>query len=282
MAGLLDTIKAKTGIGGAKKYETSPAIPPFSGMSLKEKLQAIVLEKRTTDRNQRIRRHTTWYLMNLYYQGYQNVDLSQNNSSFDVFEKEDFYVENQFRKSVDTVKQILNKLEGEYLIRPASDNPKDLAKARVADPILEMQRDTVGYDRIVDQKNLNKCLFGNSFQFTDYITSPKYGSIVTPKYSYQEMPDPTFDPMTTEDPMAQPESMMTKTVNGYQTRNKGRQIATVCSPLEINCPVDVRPFTEIPYLQWISRQETEILNYLYPGLNVESGMSSVEVDLAQQ
>ncbi len=294
MAGILDALTNAIGKPGRKLYERQTTTPPFSGMDLKEKLQALVLEKRTADREQRIRRHMTWYLMALYYRGYQNVDLNSSGSSFDVFEKDDFYVENQFRKYVDTVKGLLNKMEGEVVARPASDSPQDLAKARVSDPILEMQRDFVGYDKLKDQKNLHKCLFGNAFIFTDYVTDKKYGSIVTPKFSYREVPDPTFDPMSDPSMMdgmggdgvgmmpPAPPTMMSKVVTGMSSKPKGKQVATVCSPLEINTTVDVRPFTEVPFIQWISRQDTDLLNYLYPGAGIESGMSSVEQDLAQQ
>ncbi len=281
---VMDTLKTKIGIGGARKYESSPVLPPFSGLTLKEKLQVIVLDKRTANRSERIRNNQVWYLCELYYRSYQSVELSSSGNSFEVYEREDFYVENQFRKHVDTVKQILNKSEGDIVVRPASDAPKDIATSRVADPILAMQRDAIGYERVMDQKNLNKCLFGNSFQFTDYITDKKYGSIVTPKFSYQETPDPTFDPNDPmNDPGAQPPTMMSKVVSGYSTRNRGKQVATVCSPLEINCPMDVMPFTQLPYIQWISHQDIELLNYLYPGLNATTGSSSqVSDDLAQQ
>lgn len=65
----------------------------------------------------------------------------------------------------------------------------------MAESVLGMQRVDVGYDRLKDQKNLFKCLFGNAFIFTDFVRDKKYGSIVTPKFSYEEMPDPTFGQM---------------------------------------------------------------------------------------
>ena len=65
--------------------------------------------------------------MALYYQGYQNVDLNPGGSAFDVYEREDFYVENQFRRHVDAVVNTLAKNEGEIITRPGSPNPQDLA-----------------------------------------------------------------------------------------------------------------------------------------------------------
>lgn len=290
MAGALEAIRNAIGKRGPKLYETQKWTEQWPGMNLKEKLQALVMEKRTQDRELRLRRHLTWYLTVLYFRGFQSAYFNEDTSSFDVYDKQDFYVENQFRRHVETVKSMLNKLEGDIVVRPASDNPRDLAAARVADPILSMQRDAVGYDSVLDQKNLFKCLFGNTFIFTDYIRDKKYGSIVTPKYSYQEMPDPSFDPM---DPMGElagmpgmpppePPTILSKVVDGYTTRNKGSQVCTVCTPLEINTTADIHPFTSVPWIQWISRQDASLLNYLYPGLNDEGGMSSVEVDLATQ
>lgn len=280
--GVLNTVQNTIGKVGRKIYESSKTPPPFEGRTLKEKLCTIVIEKRLADRQRRQRQALTWYLMELYYRGYQSI-MTTSNNTLEVFEDEDFYIENQFRRHVDTVVQSLNRAESDTVVRPASDSPKDIATARVADPILAMQLADVGYDAMKTRKNQFKCLFGNAFIFTDYITDARYGSIVTPKFSYEEQPDPTFDP---EDPMnaGQPQpSILTKTVSGYSKRNKGRQVGTVCSPLEINCPADIQPFTELPYLQWISRQDSEIIEYLYPGLDAgEGGFSAVEVDLAQQ
>lgn len=274
MAGLIDTLKAKLGVPGRRKYETTQAPERFPGMSLKEKLQAQVLHFRTINREQRIRRHTTWYLLNLYYQAYQNVDLNPTGSSFDIFEKDDFYVENQFRKHVDTVVNILTKSEGDVVVRPGSDSPTDIATARVSDSVLEQMRDTIEYEKIRHQKNLYKALFGNAFIFTDYIVDKKYGTIVTPKYSYQEVPDPM-------DPTAEP--YMTKVADGQTTRYKGSEIASVCSPLEINVLTDIKGgFTAVPWLQWISRVNLDTVNYLYPELNEQGTMNAVEQDLAQQ
>src|SRR4029453_7762434 len=133
MAGILDALTNAIGKPGKKLYETRPWIAQWPGMDLKEKLQALVLEKRTQDRELRLRRHLVWYMMVLYFRGYQNVFFNEETTSYDVYDRVDFYVENQFRKHVETVKQILNKLEGDIVVRPASDNPRDLATARVAD-----------------------------------------------------------------------------------------------------------------------------------------------------
>ena len=270
MAGLLDTLRSTIGVSGRRVYETEKKQPPFSGLSLKEKLQRIVLDKRIQGRDQRQRNHAVWYLMALYYRGYQHVELSESGDRFDVFEREDFYVENQFRKHVDHVKQLLNKMEGDVIVRPGSSSPQDLATARVADPILASQMDEVGHETLLDIKNLYKCLFGNAFIFTDYIQNKKYGSIVTPKYSYEERPGIDGEPM------------LSKVANGYTTEHRGKQIATVCSPLEINVSPDIRPFTETPFIQWISRQDIDLLNYIYPGLNLNSGDSQAESDMAME
>ena len=207
--------------------------------------------------------------MALYYRGHQSIELNESGDRFDIYERDDYYVENQFRKHVDHVKQLLNKMEGDVVVRPASNSPIDLATARVADPVLTSQLDEIGYETVLDMKNLYKALFGNAFIFTDYIQNKKYGSIVTPKYSYEERPGPDG------------EAMLSKVVTGYSTENKGKQICTVCSPLEINVPLDILPFTEVPFIQWISRQDIDLINYIYPGLSLTSGDSQVESDQAE-
>lgn len=275
MAGVLDAVRTKLGVPGRRRYETITPDPGFPGAAnIKDKLQTLVLHVRLADRHLRIRRDTTWYLMALYYSGFQSIDLNPSGStpSLDVFDRDDFFIENQFRKHVDTVVQILNRMEGDITVRPGSDSPKDLATARVSEPLMEMQREDIEYDRVLDIKNLMKCLFGNAFVFSDYIADKKFGSIVTPKYSYETRPGPDG------------EDMLTKLVSGYETRNKGKQICTVCSPLEINITPDIRPFTEVPYIQWKSRQDNETLQYLFPGLDIRGGhgTSAASSELAAQ
>ena len=55
---------------------------------------------------QRIRRHVQYYLVSLYYRGFQSVDLTQDGTALDVYERTDFFVENQFRKSVEVIPEI--------------------------------------------------------------------------------------------------------------------------------------------------------------------------------
>ena len=270
MAGLLDSLRSTLGVPGRRVYESEKKQPPFSGLNLKEKLQRIVMDKRIQGRDTRQRMQAVWYLTALYYRGYQNVELNVSGNGYDVYEREDFYVENQFRKHVDHVKQLQNKMEGDVVVRPASNSPIDLATARVADPVLTSQLDEIGYETVLDIKNLYKCLFGNAFIFTDYIQNKKYGSIVTPKYSYEERTGPDG------------EAMLSKVVSGYATEHKGKQICTVCSPLEINISTDIRPFTETPFIQWISRQDIDLINYIYPGLSLTGGDSVAEADMAAE
>jgi hypothetical protein len=268
-----NAIQNKRGVPGKKIYENKPPSDQFAGMDLKEKLRSVVAYVRTCDREQRIRRNTVFYLMALYYQGYQNVELSPGTSTFDIYERDDFYVENQFRHHVDAVVNSISKNEGDIVIRPASSNPKDITKARVAGPILDMQKATIGYPRVRDLKNLYKALFGNAFIFVDYIRDKKYGSIVTPKFEYQEIPDEL-------DPTAEP--YMSKVPAGVSSINKGREVSVVCSPLEIGVRSDTKGFENLPWLQWISRQDNEVLNYMYPGLGASGGSSAVDDDLSQQ
>lgn len=268
-----NAIQNKRGVPGKKIYENKPAIDTFTGMNVTEKLQSIVGYVRICDREQRLRRNTVFYLMALYYQGYQNVELSPGTSTFDIYEREDFYVENQFRHNVDAVVNAISKNEGNLVIRPASSNPKDITKARVAGPILDMQKSTIGYERVRDIKNLYKALFGNAFIFTDYIRDAKYGTIVTPKFEYKEIPDdmdPTADPF------------MSKVPAGVSKTNKGREVCVVCSPLEVGVRADTKGFENLPWLDWRSRQDNEVLNYMYPGLGASGGTSSIDDSLSQQ
>src|SRR6188768_1255661 len=266
-------IQNKRGVPGPKLYENKGQTDQFTGMKLKEKLQSITGYVRTCDREQRIRRNTVFYLMSLYYQGYQNVELNAGSSSFDIFEREDFYVENQFRHHVDAVVNSISKNEGDLVIRPASSNPQDITKARVAGPILDMQKATIGYPRIKTLKSLYKVLFGNAFIFTDYVRASKHGTIVTPKFEYQEIPDPM-------DPTAEP--FMSKVPAGFNTVNRGREISVVCSPLEVGVRADTKGFENLPWLQWISQQDNEVLNYMYPGLGAEGGSGAGDGDLSKQ
>jgi hypothetical protein len=264
-------VQDKRGVPGPKIYENKEQpTTQFAGMKLKEKLQSIANHAGTVDREQRIRRNTGHYLMALYYQGYQNIELTPGSDTFDVYEREDFYVENQFRRHVDSVVNSLSKNEGELVIRPGGPSPQDLAKARAAGPILDMQKAGIGYDKIKHDKNLMKALFGTAFVFNDYIRDSKHGQIVTPKFEYQEMPDPEGG-----DPY------MSKVPAGFSKVNRGREIAVVCSPLEINCKTDVKSFEDLPWLRWKSRQDVELVNYMYPGLGSPGG-SSADEDMAQQ
>jgi hypothetical protein len=257
-----NAIQNKRGVPGPKMYDNKPAPDSFAGMSEKEKLQSICGYIRNTDREQKIRRNTVFYLMALYYQGYQNVELSPGTATFDIYERDDFYVENQFRHHIDAVVNSLSKNEGEIVIRPASANQQDMTKARVAGPVLDMQKATIGYPRVRDLKNLYKCLFGNAFIFVDYVRDAKHGSIVTPKFTYTEVPDES-------DPTAEP--FMSKVPNGFSTINRGKEVCVVCSPLEISVRADTKGFENITSLQWNSRQDADLMNFVYPGLGSQSG-----------
>lgn len=266
-----NAIDSKRGVPGRKIYDNKPVPDQFAGLSLKEKLQSIAGFVRTQDREQRIRRNTVFYLMALYYQGFQNVELVPGSSTFDVYEREDFFVENQFRHHVDAVVNSISKNEGDIVIRPASSNPQDITKARVAGPVLDMQKAAIGYDKIRHMKNLYKALFGNAFVFVDYIRDSKHGSVVTPKFEYQEIPDE-----------AGGEPFMSKVPAGFTKVNRGREVSVVCSPLEVGVRSDTKGFENLPWLQWMSRQDTDVLNYHYPGLGAEGGTNAANDDLSQQ
>lgn len=268
-----NAVENRRGVPGRKPYENKKLPDRFAGLNEKEKLQAICAHIQTTDREQRIRRNTVYYLMALYYQGYQNIDIQPGSATFDVYEREDFYVENQFRHHVDAVVNSLSKNEGDIVIRPASSQPKDITKARVAGPVLDMQKSTIGYDRVKDIKNLYKVLFGNAFTFVDYIRDAKHGTIVTAKYKYEEIPDET-------DPNADP--YLSKVPDGFTKVNRGSEVCVVCSPLEISVRADTKGFENLPYIQWRTRQDNEKLNYMYPGLGLEGGTNAVDEDMAQQ
>lgn len=120
MAGVIDSLINAIGKPGRKIYKTERKPNSFASMDLKEKLQTIVLDKRLIDRERRQRLNLNWYTVALFYRGYQQVAMNGSGSGLDVFEDEDYYIENQFRRHVDTVKQVLNKMEGDLVIRPAS------------------------------------------------------------------------------------------------------------------------------------------------------------------
>jgi hypothetical protein len=256
---------------GPRPYDVKKVKSRWEGMKLKDKLYSISRFIRTSDRQSRIRRNTVHYLMALYYQGYQNIEITPGTATFNVYEKEDYYIENQFRRHVDSVVNMLTKTEGELVIRPASDQPQDLAKAKTAGPVLDMQKSAIAYDRMREMKNLYKCLFGTAFCFTDYIRDAKYGSIVQPKFEYQEIPDEMGgDPFIAKVPV------------GQTKINRGSEIGAVTSPLETHVVSDVKHFTDVPYLQWVTRQDVEVLNYMYKGLDAAGGQMSLDEDMAKQ
>ena len=86
MAGMNGT-ESKRGAPGKKLYDQKKLPDKFVGLNVKEKLQSISAFISNSDREQRIRRNTVHYLMALYYQGYQNVELSPGSSTFDVYER---------------------------------------------------------------------------------------------------------------------------------------------------------------------------------------------------
>ncbi len=255
---LATAVENKRGVPGPKIYENKKLPEKFAGLSETEKLQAISLHIREQAKQIGLRRNPVHYMMALYYQGYQNIEM--NDGALDVFERPDYYVENQFRHQADATVNALCKNEGDIVTRPRSASPKDISKARVAGPVLDMQKAEINYKSLKVLKNLYKVLFGTSFQFVDYIRDKKYGVTVTPKYSYEEVPDEEGG-----------EPFMAKVEDGMTEVNKGKEIGLPCSPLEVSVLPDVKTFDDLPWLQWKSRQPSSLLNYMYPGLGAEGG-----------
>ena len=290
-------------ISGGKRdskaqYEKEPKpATSFDSLPLKEKLQTIVLQKRLEDKYGRIRRHQTWYLSALYYQGFQSVELNSSTNAFDIYERDNYYIENQYRKDAITIVTNLNRSEGEVTTRPSSDSPGDIAASRVGEAVIPVMHENINYKQTRTLKNLYKVLFGNAFIYVDYVTDRRLGTISTPRFRYEQMelPGMSLCPecgMTSEDQVLCPEcgtpnemmspmSVETKVEDGFEEHSKGTEIAVVCSPLEIYCRPKVKGgLRNQPYLLWVTREDTELLEYSYPGLSVGATMG--ESDLAEQ
>ncbi len=271
MPSLIQGLKNLTGGDGRKTaYKKTPDPKTgFENLSETEKLQTLVNDIRGYDRDNRQRRNMSYYLMGLYYQGYQSVELNVDGDGYDVYERPDLYIENQFRKDVDAVVGMLNDLETEPVSRPGSDDPKDIAAARAGEPVLEMIQENIAYEQVRHLKNQYKALFGTAFIVTDYIVDKKYGTVVNPKFKYEEMPGPDGEPL------------MTKIADGFETRSKGSEVAIVLSPLETHCKTDIKGGIEnLPWFQWLSWPDFSTVNYAYPGLNAGPS-SSTEHTLAK-
>lgn len=268
----IETLKSKVGVPGRKKYETEAVEKPFAGLAIEEKLLRIARSIRLQDKSQRQRRRMNYNLSALYYQGYQNISFDPFTNALQVYEKDDYYIENQYRRHVDVVKQMLNQLEGDVIARPASDSPHDIATARVSDSVLSAMKSNVGYERHRDTKSLYKCLFGTAFIFSDYVVDKRYGTTVSPKYSYEDVP---FGDMG--------EMLTTKVVDGYDKKNKGSEVVAVCSPLEVDVRADIKGGLEaLPWLRWGTRQDTDLIRHLYPGIKLNGGANAGDDNYVEQ
>jgi hypothetical protein len=293
------------GLGKSEKKQHEKSIhpsTPLDQLTEKEKLQYLALKYRTEERFARQRRHQTWYMMALYFQGYQNVEFNAGTGSLDVFEDEDSFTENQFRKDVMHTVNSLMKLEGEITSRPGSSSPEDIAASRVAENILPIIHENIDYDRLKVVKSLYKCLFGTAFVFVDYATDRAFGMISRPRYEYEDVElGPTSqcpvcgysEELNEEEPfcpecmapmeLGAPISIPTKVEAGMEEFPAGREIAVVCSPLEIIVPSSVSGgLPKSPYLIWTCREDTGLVNGIYSGLNAGSDTSKTENDLAAQ
>lgn len=269
-----------------KPKKGKPLDPSFSSLSHDEKLAALYQEYRCEDRNGRLMLNQTWFRTALYYAGKQSVEwdsISRSLTWYDPLPGEDWYTENQFRKDVNANMAMMARSELKPSLAPASDNPDDVAAARTGESALDVINDDIEYDRQVQLKNLNLCLFGNAFRYETFAWDNAQKTIV-PKYKYESIDLPgaamcacgnTAEATGEEmqmcgqcgDVMEQtpPETIESKVADGYETVPAGRNLEVVTGPLEMYMRAKVQHGLKYqPYLFWVRRLDADIVKDARP------------------
>lgn len=280
----------------------------FSSMSHDDKLGYLYRVYRCEDPNGRLLLNRTWFRTALYYQGKQQVQWNDETGSLDFFDPlpgEDWYAENQFRKDVQSNVAMLCKSEVEPSAAPNSDQPADVAAAKVAEYALEMIHDDTDYDRGVMLKNLNLCLFGNSFKYQTFVRDGQaHGTTIIPNYKYEDttLPGVSACPQcgnTAETPasgpascpgcstpmesLSEPQTIPSKVEDGFTETENGRVTEIITGPLEMYMRSKVLHGLKYqPYLFWVRRIDCDIVKDARPQveLNIDSRVGADE-DLAQ-
>lgn len=266
--------------------------PPFeSSMSIEDKIRTILVQKRDENYPEDLRRARVYLLMDLFYQGYQNVGPWDDLRGWPCYDDDPLdYQENRFQQNVLINAGGLIKMEPTPVLRPASGSFQDLEAAVTAQDAWEKGKDEIAYDQLVSDKSIHKCLFGNTFIYSGY-TYGNTDKIMVPKMKFDkiEIPGASICPgcsMTAEQgtpscpdcqmPMQQypPIPSQNPVIGGYEERERGQLFSTAFSPLEVKIRSRVKGGTRNwPYVLRVFREDVEFLRYLFPDLDIDRSTS---------
>lgn len=252
---------------------------------LKDKVREILVAKRMENPQEDLRRAQNYLLMDCFYRGYQQIgqwgtfDGVTGWPAYDDAPVE--YQENRFRRNVLINAGALIKMEPSPVIRPASGNIDDLESAQTGQDAWEKAKDEICYDRLLADKSLFKPLFGNAFIYSGYQTSRRFGTILIPKFRYEDAEIPggavcsqcsMIAELGTEacpqcqGPMEQQPAIpiQNPVLDKMVEKDRGSLFSTCFSPLEIKVRSKVKGgLVNAPYLLRVWREDVEKLEYAY-------------------
>ncbi len=265
------------------------SVDPFQNAeSIEDKIRQIVLERRVESNQEDIRRARVYYKVDLFYRGYQNLGAWDDSAfAYPLIDDDPMdYSENRFRRNALILAGSLLRAEPTPVIRPGSDNPSDYEASIAANAAWDISQDNVDYENIVADKALYKVLFGNAFIYSDYQIDKRFGTIMVPKFKYDNVeipgasvcsqcgtPAPEGTMLCPEcgypmEPIA-PMQTETQIGDGFEERQQGQEFSVVCSPLEVKCRSKVKGgMRNQPYLLWITKEDVDAVRYVYPKLDV--------------
>jgi hypothetical protein len=269
----------------SRKSSSGTRKPPFGPkMTIEEKIRDILILKRMENPQEDLRRARTYLLMDLFFRGYQNIGAWNDALGWASYDAEPLdYQENRFRRNVLINAGGLIRSEPMPVIRPASGNIQDLEAAVTGQDAWEKAKDEICYDRLLAEKSMLKPLFGNAFIFSGYQTSRRFGTMLVPKMSFDEVEIPggaicpacaaMGDYGETLCPecgslMEQQEPMMIEMPKqtGTEERLRGQLFSTAFSPLEIKVRSKIKGgLVNAPYLLRLWREDVELLEYAFQG-----------------
>lgn len=287
---MIDGLVSK--ITGRAKYkkEDNPE-PPFpNAESIEDKIKQIVLAKRFECYQEDVRRARVYYRMDLFFRGYQNLGpWDEINCTYPIYDEEPMeFTENRFRRAALILQGSLLKMEPASVVRPASSSNNDMEAAKAAEGAWDIICDNIGIDEVRADKSLFKVLFGSAFVYSDYQIDKRFGTLMVPKFRYEDVeipggafcqecgsPEPTGAVMCPQCgmPTEQVPPMQTQAQipDGFTERTQGREFSTVFTPLEVSVRSKVKGgFKNAPYLLVRSREDVDVIRYVYPKLDVKS------------
>jgi len=281
----------------------------FSDLSFEDRLSTLYQEYRVEDRNGRLALNRAWFASSLYYQGKQRVAYDPDTGSlmwYDRLPGEDYYVENQYRKDVNSNVSTLIKSEMKPEPRPSSENPEDVAAASKAKSALGVIEDDVAEKRLKTRKGLYLALYGNAFRYNGFEYDAKNGTEQIPRFKYEDVeiagmdicPEcgttvETNEKTPVECPecgevmelVSQTDLMPTKVEDGFDERTRGRNVSYITGPLEMYGRSKCAELAHQPYLFWVRRLDAATVKHFRTKADVSGSsvgsMSNGDSDLSQ-